>query len=259
MLERLGVRQSRISVVYPAVDATRFRPDIDGFPVRARYAGANDVLLLSVGRLQRRKGHDVVIEALHRLRDHTPVIRYVIAGNGEERPRLEARVGELGLRDRVSFAGVVPDDDLPAYYAACDVFVLPNRVDERDVEGFGIVFLEAAATARPAIGGDSGGVPEAVQRDVTGLLVDGASVDAVAEALRRLADGADLRVRLGAAGRARVEQQFTWQRAADAVTALQEAWRWDKSRHAGRLPSTHEATCLGDATADCRPAPSPRD
>src|SRR5207244_13456776 len=150
---------------------------------RRRYAaGASDGLLLSVGRLQRRKGHDVAIQAVAALRSRCPNVRYVIAGDGDERQRLERLVGEHHLEGRVLFAGIVADADLPAFYAACDVFLLPNRVDDGDIEGFGIVFLEAAASGRPVIGGDSGGVPEAVERDVTGLLVDGASVEAVADA-----------------------------------------------------------------------------
>jgi phosphatidyl-myo-inositol dimannoside synthase len=234
MLETLGVPPRKITVVYPAVDATRFRPDVDGSAVRRRYAGPGDVLLLSVGRLQRRKGHDRVIEALRLLRDEAPTLRYVIAGDGEERPRLEDLVRDCGLRDRVHFAGVIPGADLPAHYAACDAFVLPNRVEARDIEGFGIVFLEAAAAGKPAIGGDSGGVPEAVVRDETGLLVNGEAPADVASAIRRLATDPALRTRLGDAGRARVEQRFTWHRAAAVVAELQARWAREKSRHGGR-------------------------
>ena len=158
---------------------------------------------------------------MHVLREELPSLRYLIAGDGEERSRLEAMVDRLDLRHRVSFLGVVPDADLPAHYAACDIFLHPNRVDNGDIEGFGIVFLEAAAAAKPVVGGDSGGVPEAVERDVTGLLVDGSDVAAIANAIRRLALSSELRTRFGRAGRERVERLFTWQRAADAVSELQ--------------------------------------
>ena len=97
---------------------------------------------------------------------------------------------------------------------------MPNRVDEGDIEGFGIVFLEAAAAGRPVIGGDSGGVPEAVERDETGLLVDGTNPQAVAEAVRALASAPHLRARLGHAGRDRVIRRFTWARAAEQVRCL---------------------------------------
>ena len=221
MLAALGVPEDKIQIVHPAVDADRFHPRVDGSAVRCRYAGSGDILLLSVGRLQRRKGHDVAIQAIAALRDRLPNLRYVIAGDGEERARLEALAVGHGVQDRVFFAGIISDDDLPAFYAACDIFLLPNRVDDGDIEGFGIVFLEAAATGKPVIGGDSGGVPEAVERDVTGLLVDGASVAAVATAIADLASSEERRNRLGLAGRVRAHGCFSWQRAAIAVSDLQ--------------------------------------
>jgi phosphatidylinositol alpha-1,6-mannosyltransferase len=222
MLAALGVPESKIVVVHPAVDAKRFRADIDGRLVRRRFAGDTDVMLLSVGRLQRRKGHDVAIRAVASLREELPNLRYVIAGDGEERARLERLAADEHVADRVFFAGTVSAEELPAFYAACDVFVLPNRVDEDgDLEGFGIVFLEAAASGKPVIGGDSGGVPEAVERDVTGLLVDGANVAAVSAAIQHLATSEPCRRRLGTAGRARVERCFSWDRAAHTISDVQ--------------------------------------
>jgi phosphatidyl-myo-inositol dimannoside synthase len=221
ILARLGVPGEKIHVVYPAVDAERFHPGIDGRHVRARYGSSEDVLLLSVGRLQRRKGHDIAIRAIAALREDMPQLRYVIAGDGDERDRLERLAASLGVTDRVFFAGVVPDEELPAYYAASDIFLLPNRIDDGDIEGFGIVFLEAAATGRPVIGGDTGGVPEAVERDVTGLLVDGSSVAEVASAVRRLAASPEVRAGMGLVGRARAVRAFSWHRAASAVAELQ--------------------------------------
>lgn len=220
MLRAFGVADEKIAVVHPAVDAGRFHPGVNGADVRARYAESGDILLLSVGRLQRRKGHDVTIQAIHELRTELPDLRYVIAGDGEERGRLEALVDRLQLRQRIFFAGIVTDAELPEYYAACDIFLHPNRVDDGDIEGFGIVFLEAAASGRPVIGGNSGGVPEAVEQDRTGLLVDGASVGHVADAIRRLARCGDLRRHMGREGRARVERLFTWERAAALVSRL---------------------------------------
>jgi phosphatidylinositol alpha-1,6-mannosyltransferase len=221
MLAALGVPDTKIHVVHPAVDADRFHPSVDGSRIRRAYAGPDELLLLSVGRLQRRKGQDVAIQAVARLRAELPGLRYVIAGDGEDRPRLEQLVAEFQLQDRVFFAGAVTDAELPAYYAACDVFLMPNRVDEGDIEGFGIVFLEAAATGKPVIGGDSGGVPEAVERNVTGLLVDGADVADVAAAIRELARCEPRRTRMGLAGRVRAHGSFSWQRAAAAVSELQ--------------------------------------
>jgi phosphatidylinositol alpha-1,6-mannosyltransferase len=149
-----------------------------------------------------------------------PVLRYVIVGDGDERARLEALVGHHGLRDRVTFVGEVPGGDLPGYYAACDIFLLPNRIDDGDVEGFGIVFLEAAAAGKPTVGGRSGGVPEAVEDGTTGLLVSGTDVQELSAAIRRLATSATARDRMGRAGRARVLSGLTWERAADQVGEL---------------------------------------
>jgi phosphatidylinositol alpha-1,6-mannosyltransferase len=218
-LEDIGVPPRKIHVVYPGVDTRRFTPDCDGSLVRRRFAAGSELLLLSVGRLQRRKGHDLVLFALAQLRESHPHLRYVIVGDGEERARLERLVAANGLADRVWFVGTIPDPELPAYYTACDIFVLPNRTDG-DTEGFGIVFLEAAAAARPVIGGRSGGVPEAVEHGRTGLLVSGTDVHELAAAIRLLAGSMRARQAMGRNGRERVLSAFSWERAAASIEAL---------------------------------------
>ena len=173
-LKQLGARPHLIDVVHPGVDSSRFRPHVPGAAeLRARFAGAGDLLLLTVGRLQRRKGHDLVLKTIASVGPEGPAIRYVIAGEGEERERLQQMAIALQVADRVRLVGAVAAHELPAYYAAADVFVHPNRVDDGDFEGFGMVFLEAAAAGLPVIGGASGGVPEAVEGGITGLLVPG--------------------------------------------------------------------------------------
>ncbi len=221
-VETFGVEPARITVAHPGVDAGRFHPGLDGTAIRRRH-GLDEAALvvLSVGRLQARKGHDVAIQALAEVAPAFPAMKYVIVGNGEERARLEGLVAHLRLGDRVIFAGEVADHDLPDYFAACDLFLLPNRVEQGDFEGFGIVFLEAAAVGRPVIGGSSGGVVEAVADGETGLLVDGADVSAVTAALRTLAASPERRRRLGEQGRARAAGQFTWDAAAAKVAAAQ--------------------------------------
>jgi phosphatidylinositol alpha-1,6-mannosyltransferase len=224
MLTSAGARPDSIEVVYPGVDARRFRPGLHGAAdLRARLLAGADILALTVGRLQRRKGHDLVLEALAGIDRRELSIRYVIVGDGEERERLEAMVERLQIPGSVRFAGAVPVDELPMYYAAADIFVHPNRVEGADVEGFGIVFLEAGAAGLPVIAGDSGGVPEAVADGETGLLVSGTSVDQLRDTLTRLARSPDLRRTLGAAGRARAERQFSWEQAASRVTAIHHA------------------------------------
>jgi phosphatidylinositol alpha-1,6-mannosyltransferase len=221
LVEGLGVPSGRIHVIYPGVDPSRFRPDAPPDAVSTQDPLA-DPLLLSVGRLQRRKGHDAVIEAIAALNGELPRLRYQIAGDGPERARLAKLAEAKGLTDRVVFLGEVDEDRLPGLYAACDIFVMPNRTDDHDVEGFGIVFLEAAATSRPCIGGRSGGAPEAIADGQTGLLVDGTNAREIAQAIQTLAASPSLRAKMGAAGRARVLDAFTWERAGQELQVLHE-------------------------------------
>jgi phosphatidylinositol alpha-1,6-mannosyltransferase len=213
-----GVDARRVWVVHPGVDTETFRERDDAAVLRDRYAPSGDLLLLSVGRLQRRKGHETVLRAMSLLQHFRPRLRYLIVGSGEEEERLRSLVSELALNESVFFETDVPPHTLPLFYAACDVFILPTREEPHDVEGFGIVFLEAAASAKPAIGGRSGGVPEAVADGETGLLVNGSDPLDVATAIRTLAESPDMRRRLGEAARCRVVRDFSWERAARLVT-----------------------------------------
>jgi phosphatidylinositol alpha-1,6-mannosyltransferase len=222
LLERFGVPRSEVRVAYPGVDAQRFRPDVDGGPVRRRLGAERDLLLLSVGRLQRRKGHDTAIRALAALGPHRSDVRYVIVGTGEEEGALRRLAAECGVAGRVCFEGSVTDAELPEYYAACDVFLLPNRKDGEDIEGFGIVFLEAQAAARPVVAGRTGGAPEAVAEGETALLVGGDDVAELVAALDTLLSSAELRARFGSAGRSRALREFTWERTAAVVRTLVE-------------------------------------
>jgi phosphatidylinositol alpha-1,6-mannosyltransferase len=222
LLRDWGNPAGKIQVVHPGVDATRFTAAGNGHgDLRRRLTNGDDeIVLLSVGRLQTRKGHDLVLKAMAALGPAGARLRYVVAGDGDEAGRLQRFAAELGVASRVTFLGTVPGDELPAYYAAADVFVLPNRIERGDFEGFGIVFLEAAAAGLPVIGGRSGGVPEAIDEGKTGLLVSGADAEELAQAIRSLADDANLRRTLGEAGRARVLREFTWARAAERVNQI---------------------------------------
>lgn len=212
VLETLGVHRDKVRVVYPGVEAFRFAT---ARPIRR----ADGPIILTVGRLQRRKGHDLILQALPDVLRRHPSLHHVIVGEGEERPRLEALARELGIAASVTFVGEVPQNELPGYFAGCDVFVMPNRVDNGDFEGFGIVFLEAAAAGRPVIGGRSGGVPEAVEEGQTGLLVGGTDAAELARGLDVLLSDEQRRRRMGEAGRLRVEQRFTWEASAAGLRA----------------------------------------
>jgi phosphatidylinositol alpha-1,6-mannosyltransferase len=169
----------------------------------------SEKILLAVGRLdkrERRKGLDEVILALPQLIPTCPEVLFVIAGDGDDRKRLEELARERGLSDRVIFKGVVSDQELVELYKSCDVFLMPSRQ-----EGFGIVFLEAMAFKKPVIGGNHGGTPEVIRHNETGFLVEYGDVDGLANRIAQLLADPELRKRMGEAGRRRVEENYTFQ------------------------------------------------
>ena len=214
LLRALGVPAGRVCVIHPPVDAARFRPDLDGSSIRDRHALQGKKVLLTVARLVEHKGVDAVIRALPQIAASVPEAVYLVAGEGPDRTRLERLAKELGVQERVIFAGRVfrQPDEAPRYFAACDVFIMPSRhiPATGQVEGFGIVYLEAGACGKPVVAGRGGGVAEAVEDGVTGLIVDPHDVDAVARAATRLLSDDGLARNMGAAGRRRAEQPADW-------------------------------------------------
>lgn len=196
----------------PGVDIDTFRPDIDGAAVRARHALAGRPVIVCVSRLVKRKGQDRLIDALPAVRRAVPDTVLLLVGSGPYEDELRERAGQAGMTSHVVFAGGVPFAQLPQYYAAGDVFAMPCRTRRRglDVEGLGMVYLEASATGLPVVAGDSGGAPEAVLADETGYVVGGRDVAALADRLITLLSDADLRARMGRVGRAWVEREWTW-------------------------------------------------
>jgi phosphatidylinositol alpha-1,6-mannosyltransferase len=198
-------------VVPPGVDVDRFRPLDDSSRTQTRRAFGLDPdrpLVLGVSRLVPRKGFDVLIDAVAGL----PGIQLAIAGAGRDRQRLERRATSRGLGSRVRFLGRVPDDDsFPRLYACADVFAVPcrDRWAGLEAEGFGIVFLEAAAAGVPAVAGRSGGSHEAVVDGETGFVVE-SDVAGVRAALGRILDDDQLRARMAAAARARAVAEFSY-------------------------------------------------
>lgn len=220
-----GVAGDRVHVVHPGCDTDTFAPSPDEAAETARRLGwehGEGPVLLSVGHLVRRKGHDVVLQSLERLTSDHPDLRYLIVGTGGERDRLEAIAESRGVRDHVRFVGHVPDDELSGFYNLADVFVMVSRAreDANDVEGFGIVYLEASACEVPVVGGRSGGVPDAIEDGTTGLLVDPTRPGEVAAAISRLLSDGDLARRMARAGRRRVLRHFRWPQVADRVHAI---------------------------------------
>ena len=196
----------------PGVDIDTFRPDVDGAEVRRRYGLADRPVIVCVSRLVPRKGQDTLLHALPLVRHRVRDAAVLLVGAGRYRAELTTLAESLGVADSVVFTGGISHADLPAHYAAGDVFAMPCRTRRAgmDVEGLGIVFLEASATGLPVVVGDSGGAPDAVQDGRTGYLVDGRNVGAVADRLVQLLTDDALRARLGAAGRAWVERDWRW-------------------------------------------------
>ena len=227
--ERAAGRALPAIVVPPGVDVERFQPRdaAERAVARERFGLALDAdatLITSVSRLVPRKGMDVLIEATSALSGARPGLHLAIAGAGRDRTRLE-RLAER-LEAPVSFLGRLADADLPAFYGCGDVFAMlcRDRWLGLEQEGFGIVFLEAAAAGVAQVAGRSGGSHEAVEHDVSGLVVDEpGSVHAVAEALAELIDRPGERHRMALAGRARVEAEFSYDLlAARLANALDE-------------------------------------
>lgn len=200
-----------VSVLYPGADAEVFRPDLPTEDLRDRHGLADRPLVVCVSRLVARKGQDVLIEGMGRILRTVPEATLVIVGGGPDEERLRALAADAP-HGSVVFTGQVPEADLPRYYALGDVFAMPcrTRLAGMEVEGWGNVFIEAAACAKPVVVGDSGGAREALVDGETGVLVDGRDVEQIADSIAGLlADPARARA-MGEAGRARVLRDHTW-------------------------------------------------
>ena len=221
---RLGVASGRLHVVPNGTDPERFvalpRDHARARAFRSRHGLNGRRVVLTLGRLVPHKGIDTAIAAIARLRERHPDVIYVIAGDGEDRDRLETLVRDGGVQDHVCFLGRVPDHEIVSCFAASDVFVTLSREASPAVEGFGVVFLEAAAAGRPSIGARTGGIPDAIASGETGLLVPPDDAVAAAQAIGRLLDDPVFAARLGAQGRRRVETGHTWAFAADRIHSI---------------------------------------
>lgn len=204
-------RSVPVSVLYPGADVEVFRPDLPSDDLRARHGIGDRPLVVCVSRLVARKGQDVLILGMEQIRRRVPDAALLIVGAGPYEGSLRA-LAARAPRDSVFFSGQVPEGDLARYYAAADVFAMPcrTRFAGMEVEGWGNVFIEAAACGKAVVVGDSGGAREAVVDGETGLLVNGADVGAVADAVGGLLADRERARTMGRAGRARVLAGHTW-------------------------------------------------
>ncbi|MCX2933318.1 glycosyltransferase family 4 protein [Mycobacterium sp. CVI_P3] len=197
----------------PGVDIDRFRPDpVARAELRGRYGLGRRPTVVCLSRLVPRKGQDMLIKALPGIRRRVADAALVIVGGGPYADELHKLARHVGVSDAVVFTGAVPGAELAAHYAMADVFAMPCRTrgSGLDVEGLGIVFLEASATGVPVVAGRSGGAPEAVQDGETGRVVDGRSTDEIADAVAELLTDPALAAQMGKAGRRWIESDWSW-------------------------------------------------
>jgi glycosyltransferase involved in cell wall biosynthesis len=203
-LDRIPVR-----VVPMGVDLTAF-PSARDTSVRAELRISGEMVLF-VGRLVQKKGVHDLLAAMHYVLERFPETTLVVIGDGSQRKKLEDLASKLGIARSVRFLGKLPHAQLPRFYATADLFVGPSVVDgSGDTEGLGVVFLEAAAAGLAMIGTSVGGIADILIHDATGLIVEPGSPMELADAISRLLKDSGLRLRLGAAARSRVLQQFSW-------------------------------------------------
>ena len=215
-----GMARDRIRIVPPGVDPDEFRPVPDLDAARRQTGFPAAPTLLTISRLVRRKGIDTVIQSLAILADHIPEVQYVVIGGGEDHKRLADLADRLGVADRVHLLGSMPDAHKAACLELCEVFVMASRdIPSEPPEGFGIVYLEANLCGKPVIAARTGGVEDAVEHGLNGLLAEPDRPDQVAAAaIRLLANPQDAR-QMGERGRQRVLDRFTWEAIAPQFVA----------------------------------------
>jgi phosphatidylinositol alpha-1,6-mannosyltransferase len=220
-LLEMGVDPARITVIYPGVDVSVFRPGLDIAGLREGLVIPPDAgLVFSVGRLSRRKGFDQVIRAVAKLREDGMNVQYVLAGIGDDWNYLAGLIREHNLQDAAHMIGAVCEQDLPRWMNACDVFAMPNRDIDGDNEGFGMVFIEAAACGKPVLAGNAGGTGAAVLDGVTGLRVAGSALESVAQGLKSLLFNREAAEEMGRRGWSRAQTEFAWERVAEKTLSL---------------------------------------
>jgi phosphatidyl-myo-inositol dimannoside synthase len=211
----------------PGVDVDAFHPGVDGSAVRARYGLSDRPVIVCVSRLVPRKGQDMLIRALPAIRRRVPGAALLLVSGGPYGKKLERLAAEQGVASDVVFTGSVPWAELPAHYAAGDVYAMPcrTRAAGLDVEGLGIVYLEASAAGLPVVGGDSGGAPDAVLEGETGYVVGGRDLAALTDRLAGLLSDPARATAMGAAGRAWVEREWRWEKQAARMATLLDPGR----------------------------------
>ncbi|MCD6418950.1 glycosyltransferase family 4 protein [bacterium] len=210
-----------IPIIHCGVDVNIFKPMSIEAEFFEKYKIPRDrKIVLSLGRLVPRKGFDNVIRALPIIEKQVSNFMHIIAGRGKYEKYLKNLAEEIGVSDRVKFVGFVPDEDVPKFFNIADVFAMPSREIGTDIEGFGITYLEANACGKPVVAGNSGGVPDAVEDGVNGLLVPPEDVKKIADAITKFLVDENFARKIGKKGFERVHSNFLWSMTAEKFFKL---------------------------------------
>lgn len=198
--------------IAPGIDTDHFAP-VDSSELKKSLGFIHKRIIVSVGRLVHRKGQDILIEAMPEVLQEIPDAHLLLIGEGPYRQYLQSRVKQLQIDSHVTFIGRITFSDLPHYICLGEIFVMPSRsrFAGLEVEGLGIVYLEASACGLPVIAGNSGGAPDAVRDGVTGLVIDGRDPRSVAQSISELLLDPERARQMGRAGRAWIIKEWRWQ------------------------------------------------
>lgn len=220
-LEHIGVQSKKIHIIYPCPHIEKNSSQEQEKDTKNAFDLNGKKIILTVARLVERKGIDMLIEALPLVLEKESSAVLVIVGEGHDRTRLEKIVTEKKMDHFVHFIGMSTQEKLATWYRHCTLFAMPSRqLDTKDVEGFGIVFLEAGLFEKPVIGGNSGGIPDAIEDGVTGFLVDPTNKKEIAEKIIFLLQNEKQASKMGKAGKERVEKYFQWEKQVKKIEQL---------------------------------------
>jgi phosphatidylinositol alpha-1,6-mannosyltransferase len=216
VLEEAGGKDTGVITVNNGVNSMIFKKTAGNSNVQARYRPRGERILLTVTRLYPYKGVDRMLESLPAISQAVPDVKYLIVGEGPDRQRLEDLTARLGLQAQVSFLGRLALSEIVELYNLADLFVMLSREEPPDVEGFGLVFLEAAACGLPSVGGRSGGIPDAIEDGKSGWLVDPVNIEAIAATIIDLLKSPERLERASEVCLSTAPQK-SWERAADRI------------------------------------------
>ncbi len=215
LIDRLGGLSEiddKIKIVYNGVDFKYFTPSGPDKQLVDKYGLTGNKIILTLARLVERKGHDMVIRALPRIKESIPNVKYIICGKGNYEHTLKDLAASLSLTNDIIFTGFIPNDMRVRYYNSCDLYIMPSReiLGKGDIEGFGITYLEANACEKPVIGSNIGGTSEAIIEDVSGFLVNPLDSNEIARKCIDLLSNPALAEKVGVRGRNRIVDEFNW-------------------------------------------------